>query len=169
MSNVVYKGKGQYLCMDYTDTASCHGAHKRLRETAPFPGNRSSNPRTVCWQKAGQLGSPSFALTQPLLQQQIVLWPTFSDRSKRSCWSLSLLKSFFIVRLELLFSLSVMSNSLQAHGLQHTRLPSSSLSPRVCSNSCSSSWWCHPTVLSSVVPFSSCPQSFPALGSFPVS
>ena len=50
------------------------------------------------------------------------------------------------------------------HGLQHPRLPSPSLSPRVCSNG----WWCHPTISSSVVPFFSCLQSFPASGSFPV-
>ena len=60
-----------------------------------------------------------------------------------------------------------MSNSLRPHGLQHTRLPCPSLSPRVCSNSCPDS--CHPTISSSVVPFSSCPQSFPASGSFPMS
>ena len=54
----------------------------------------------------------------------------------------------------LLFSHSVQSNSLQADGLQHTRLPCSSLSPRACSNSCPLSWWCHPTISSSVVPFS---------------
>ena len=51
---------------------------------------------------------------------------------------------------------------------QHARLPCSSLSPRVCWNSCPLSWWCHPTILSSVSPFSSCPQSFPASESFPV-
>ena len=64
------------------------------------------------------------------------------------------------------FSHSVMSNSLPSHELQYARLPSPSLSPRVCSNSCPLSWWCHQTISSSVVPFSSCPQSFPALGSF---
>ena len=48
-------------------------------------------------------------------------------------------------------------------------LPYPSPSPRVCSNSCTLSWWCHPTILASVAPFSSCPQSFPASGSFPVS
>ena len=69
----------------------------------------------------------------------------------------------------LLFSHSVMSNSLRPHGLQQARLPCSSQSPRVYSNSCTSSWWCHPTILSSVVPFSSCLQSFPASGSFRVS
>ena len=53
--------------------------------------------------------------------------------------------------------------------LQHTRLPCPLLSPRVSSNSCPSSWWCHPTTSSSAAPFSSCPQSFPASGSFPES
>jgi len=60
-------------------------------------------------------------------------------------------------------------NSLQPHRRQHARLPFPSLSPRVCSNSYPLSWWCHPTISSSVVPFSSCPQSFPASGSFPMS
>ena len=55
------------------------------------------------------------------------------------------------------------------HGLQHPRLPHPSPTPRACSNSCPSSQWCHPTISSSVVPFSSCPQSFPASGSFPKS
>ena len=58
-------------------------------------------------------------------------------------------------RLLLLFSCSVMSNSLWPHGLQPARLPCLLLSPRACSNSCPLSWWCHPTILSSVVPFSS--------------
>ena len=62
-----------------------------------------------------------------------------------------------------------MSDSLQPHRLQHVRLPCPSLSPRAYSNVCPLRWWCHPTVSSSVVPFSSCPQSFPASGSFPVS
>ena len=57
-----------------------------------------------------------------------------------------------------------MSSSLQPHGLQHASLPCPSPTPRACSNSCSLSWWCHP---STVIPFS-CPQSFPASGSFPV-
>ena len=51
------------------------------------------------------------------------------------------------------FSHSVMSDSLQPHGLQHTRLPCPSPTPGACSNSCSSSWWCHPTISSSVIPF----------------
>ena len=63
----------------------------------------------------------------------------------------------------------VMSNSLWPHGLQHARLPCPSPTPGACSNSCPLSWWCHPTISSSVVPFSSCLQSFPASRSFPVS
>ena len=69
----------------------------------------------------------------------------------------------------LLFGPSVMSNSSQPHRLQHTRLPCPSLSPRICLNSCPSSWWCHPAISSFIVPFSSCLQSFPASGSFPMS
>ena len=67
------------------------------------------------------------------------------------------------------FRWSVMSDSLGPHGLQHTRLPCPSLSLRVCSNSYPLSRWCHPTILSSTTPFSSCLQSFPASGSFPMS
>ena len=66
----------------------------------------------------------------------------------------------------LLFSRPVMSDSLRPQGLQHARLPCPSPSPRACSNSCPLSQWCHPTILSSVIPFSSCLQSFTASGSF---
>ena len=62
-----------------------------------------------------------------------------------------------------------MSDSLQPHGLQHTRPPCPSPTSRACSNSCPLSQWCHPAILSSVLPFSSCPQSLPASGSFPMS
>ena len=67
------------------------------------------------------------------------------------------------------FSCSVVSASLRPHGLQHTRLRCSSPTPGACLNSCPSSEWCHPTISSSVVPFSSHLQSFAASGSFPVS
>ena len=67
------------------------------------------------------------------------------------------------------FSHSVMFNSLRPHGLQYLRLPCPSPTPEAYSNSCPSSWWCHPTVSSSVIPFSSCLQSFPESGSFPMS
>ena len=80
-----------------------------------------------------------------------------------SHWSISL--PGFVV----LFSHQVVSDSLRFHELQHTRLPCPSLSPRVCSNSCPLSQWCHPTSSFSVALFSFCLQSFPALGSFTMS
>ena len=64
------------------------------------------------------------------------------------------------------FRHSVMSDSLRPNGLQHVRLPCPLPTPRAYSNSCLSSWWCHLTISSSVVPFSSCLQSFTASGSF---
>ena len=67
------------------------------------------------------------------------------------------------------FSHSVMSDSFQPHGLQHARPPCPSPTPRVYSNSCPLSWWCHPTTSSSVLPFSSHLQYFPASGSFKMS
>ena len=66
------------------------------------------------------------------------------------------------------FSRSVVSDSLWPHEPQHTRPPCPSPTPGVYPNSCLLSWWCHPTISSSVVPFSSCLQSFPTSGSFPV-
>ena len=81
------------------------------------------------------------------------------SRLKISIWELSVIQ----------FSLSVMSNSLWPHGLQHTRPPCPSPTPGVYSNSCSSSRWCHPTISSSVVPFYSHFLSFPASGSFQMS
>ena len=97
------------------------------------------------------------------------------------CWSFSYhitviiylpVNTFISVSVALsrqLFSHSVMSHSLRLYGLQHTRLPCPSLSPGVCSNSCPLSQWCHPTISSSVFPFSSHLQSFPASGTFPMS
>ena len=65
------------------------------------------------------------------------------------------------------FSCSFVSDSLRPHGLQHTRPPCPSPTPRVYSDLCPLSWWCHPNISSSVTLFSSCPQSFPASRSFP--
>ena len=78
------------------------------------------------------------------------------------CWSV-----LFISLVQ--FSLSVMSDSLRPHELQHARPSCTSLTPRVQSNSCPSSRWCHPAISSSVFPLSSCPQSLQASGSFPMS
>ena len=71
--------------------------------------------------------------------------------------------SYILVHTSVQFSYSAMSDSLWLHGLQHARLLCPSPIPGASSNSCPSSWWCHPTISSSIVPFSSCLQSFPAL------
>ena len=73
--------------------------------------------------------------------------------------------SFFLFT-SVQFSRSVMSDSLRVYGLQHARPSCPSSTPGACLNSCPLSWWCHPTISSSVIPFSSCLQSFPASGSF---
>ena len=75
----------------------------------------------------------------------------------------------FILIIRFQFNHSVVSNSLRPHELQHARPPCPSPAPGVYPNPCPSSRWCHPAISSSIVPFSSCPQSFPASGSFPMS
>ena len=82
--------------------------------------------------------------------------PSLSTRNYRS----------IVNRLSVQFSRSVVSDSLWPHGLQHSRPPWPSPTPEAYSNSCPLSRWCHPTISSSVVPLFSCPQSFPASGSF---
>ena len=121
-----------------------------------------------------------FSIYLPWSDGDWMPWSLFSE-----CWALSQLfyspVSLLIMIFEILiqimlnltksnvqFSHSVVSNSLWPHGLQHTRLPCPSATPGACSNSCPSSQWCHPTISSSVVPFSSHFQSLPASGSFPL-
>ena len=84
-----------------------------------------------------------------------------------SMWALD----FFFLKTEIssVSSVTQLCLTLQPHGLQHARPPCPSPTPRVHPHSCPLSWWCHPTISSSVIPFSSCPQSFPASGSFPMS
>ena len=103
-------------------------------------------------------------LNAVLWQDSFVTWilPTYSS-------PLILLKHSFWLSHLLLFSHKVVSYSLWLHGLQQASLPCLSLSFRVCSNSCPLSRWCSPTISSSATSFSSCPQSFPASRSFPVS
>ena len=83
------------------------------------------------------------------------------------CFSLFLMLSCMFSSVQ--FSCSVVSDSLRPHELQHARTPCLSPTPGVYPNPCPSSWWCHPTISSSVIPLSSCPQSLPASGSFPTS
>ena len=82
-------------------------------------------------------------------------------------WDIQMFTNSYSFCISVQFSHSVVSHSLHPHGLQHTRPPCSSPSAGACSNSCPSSQWCHPTISSSVIPFSSCLQSFPASESFP--
>ena len=100
-----------------------------------------------------------------------ILWEPLSKKVLSSARYYPSLKNntILLCRSTMLFSCSVMSDSLWPHGLQHSRLPCPSLLPKVCSNSCPSSQWRHPTIFSSIIPFSSCLHSFPASGSFPVS
>ena len=92
----------------------------------------------------------------------VILFSCENSEIITCCWTT-------IDRKNVQFSCSVMSNSLQPHGLQHTRLPCPSPTPGVYSNSCPLSRWCHPIISSSAIPFSSRLQSFPASGSFPMS
>ena len=87
--------------------------------------------------------------------------PVFKQH--QATWSAGLLNTESVQ-----FSCSVVSDSLQPHGLQHDRLPCPSPTPGACSNSCPFSWWCHPTISSSVTSVSSHLQSCPTSGSFPV-
>ena len=95
---------------------------------------------------------------------------TYSTFSYFKYWEGSSQLSQFLVQFSSVqFSHSVASNSLRLHESQHARPPCASQTPRVYSNSCPLSRWCHPAISSSVIPFSSCPQSLPASGSFPMS
>ena len=89
-------------------------------------------------------------------------WTRLKQLSSSSSSCLKALSHKLDISLLLLFSHSVVSNSLWPRRLQHTRLSGPSPSPGACSNSCPSSHWCHPTISSSIVLFSSCLQSFPA-------
>ena len=95
-------------------------------------------------------------------------------QSLQSCWSQVLSRrsnttSEHSKLSSVQFSCSVVSDSLRPHESQHARPPCPSPTPGVYLNSCPLSWWCHPAISSSVFPFSSCPQSLPASGSFPMS
>ena len=113
-----------------------------------FPGGRHRNPlQNSCLENPyGQMNLADYG---PWAHKE-------SDATKHSISSVQ-------------FSCSVVSNSLWPHELQHTRPPCPSPTPQVYTNSYPLSQSCHPTISSSVVPVSSCPQSFPASGSFPIS
>ena len=109
----------------------------------------------------------------------VTLWnPKYLSRLTYTCFTVSCVSFYNLFRIlirqkeyfsSVQFSHPVVSNSLRPHESQNTRLPCPSPIPGVYSNSYPSSWWCHPTMSSSVVPFSSCSLSIPASGSFPMS
>ena len=98
-----------------------------------------------------------------------MLYNPFNVLLNSVCFYLAENFCIYVYQRSVQFSCSVMSDSLWSHGLQHARLPCPSPIPRAYSNSCTLNWWCHLTISSSAVPFSSCLQSFPAPGSFQVS
>ena len=106
-----------------------------------------------------------FWLSSSINRLEVLMTP--SSESINFLGRITELREIFYLLDSFQFSHSVMSDSLQPHRLQHTRLPCPSPTPRAYSNSCPSSQWCHPTISSSVIPFSSRLQSFPASGSFP--
>ena len=110
--------------------------------------------------------SPTVLICVPLTE---LIDNFFFHFSLLSVWQSVHLTSNLLIFQSIQFSCSVMSDSLRPHELQHARPPCPSPIPKVYSNPCPSSWWCHPAISSSVVPFSSCPQSLPASGSFPMS
>ena len=127
---------------------------KAIRKHRPMGAQRNSHWPWIPKFK-NQLGHTNTHTHKMCVQGHI---PTCSP------WSLA--KGAFNIFLPTVqFSCSVMSDYLWLHGLQHTRLSCSSPTSRACSNSCLLSWWCHPTISSSVVPFPSCLQAFPASGS----
>ena len=111
-------------------------------------------------------GTSALSLITPLITSLIFAswWDSTQVRLHKLCYKCGDKLALSSVQ----FSHSVMSDYLWPHGLQHARLPCRSPMRGACSDSCPSSWWCHPTISSSVIPFSSCLQSFPALGSIPL-
>ena len=152
------------LCVSVLDSsvprgASCHIMRQHC-EDARVSKFRSRSSGTC--QKLNEWAWNQI-LSQSSLEKTAVSWETLTHTQPSYLQILSSQK-FSSVQ----FIHSVMSDSLQPHGLQHVRLPCPSPTPRADSNSCPLSWWCHPTILSSVIPFSSCLQSFSASRSFPM-
>ena len=137
--------------------------------TCPLPWG-SSSPSSQCWkQGALPMGRWKQDAWASEVQPQSVCRARLGWAECLDSWRFLKQKPGQVLpslqKNSVLFSCSVMSDSLQPHGLEHTRLPCPSPTPGVCSKSCPLSRWCHPTISSSVVPFS-CLQFFPESGSF---
>ena len=145
---------------ELSSCASAHGPASNLSLDRNFNNNlvecQSSQGSTLSWK--GQ---------KPILSKELSTFKTCIKRHSFIQFIQVLINKYVYVSVQ--FSHLVMSDSLRPHGLQHARPPCPSPTPGVYSNSCPSSQWCHPTISSSVIPFSSCRQSFLASGSFPMS
>ena len=143
-----------------------------LLQWTTFCQNSSLWPVCMAWLIASLSYTSHFAMTRLWSMKGIVDLQCVDFRC-RTKYSVSFFFSdytpLYVITRSVQFSPSVVSHFLWPHGLQHARLPCSSPVPGTCSNSCPSSQWCHPTISSSVVPLPSCPQSFPASGSFQMS
>ena len=128
-----------------------------LGQEDPLEMEMVTNSSILAWRLQGKNGETCWATVYGV------------TRVRRDSVTKSTKHSKTGLRSSVQFSRSVMSSSLWPHGLQQARPPWSSPTPGAYSNSCPLSQWCHPTISSSVIPFSSCPQSFPASGSFPMS
>ena len=104
--------------------------------------------------------------SKKITQVNLYTKQTLTHRNRKQPYGYQMVKGWEKNKLGVQFSCSVVSDSSRPHRLQHARLPYPLPTPGACSNSCPSSWWCHPMISSSVVSFSFCLQSFPALGSF---
>ena len=146
---------------------SIFAVHVRTFLIHIFRGRRAGR-LFIAWPcSLGNLGSPLRDQTKVLSSENRVL-STGSPQNSHICASMRC-ADIFPLCWWWWWSVTVVSDSLRPHGLQHTRPPCPSATPRACSNSCPSSRRCHPTISFSVIPFSSCLQSCPASGSFPVS
>ena len=126
-------------------------------------GSVTQSCPTLCYPMDGSLpGSSVHGISQATIQEWVAI-----SFSRGSSWRKAWTRVFCVVLSQ--FSHAVVSDSLWLHRQEHTRPPCPPPTPRVYSNSCPLSWWCHQTVSSSVIPFSSCLQSFPASGTFQMS
>ena len=147
-------------------------AHRQICLAAD-PGAMWRSWRKSCWCPEHREWPPCFCLAKCIdgntYPQKREPWPSHSAVIfwKMKLYHLRFLNSNYHLFFQ--FTHSVMSNKLQPHALQHARLPCPSPTPGACSNPCPLCRWCHPTISSSVIPFSSCLQSFPASGFFPLS
>ena len=132
---------------------------------SPQPSSTAASCNSGCLRLCDSLTFPLCSLTWFLFL--ILSLP--GKASSVKAWAWGSCGADILVDGSVQFSHSVVSYSARPQGLQHAKLPCPSATPEACSNSCPLSRWCHSTISSSVVPFSSCLQSFPASGSFPIS